>query len=65
MGYTLTGLLVNVLHGLITLLFVHYVLALPLPANGVAFALATVASYLINAHGSFPAGCMAAHWCAS
>lgn len=53
--FAVTGLFVTALHALVAVLFINYVLAQPPLANGVAFAVATVVSYLINTSWSFSA----------
>ncbi|MFL7963172.1 GtrA family protein [Pseudomonas kielensis] len=49
----MTGLLVTAVHGVAAVLFVHLILANPPLANGFAFVVATVVSYLINTLWSF------------
>ncbi|SEM39002.1 Putative flippase GtrA (transmembrane translocase of bactoprenol-linked glucose) [Pseudomonas sp. ok272] len=51
--FAVTGLLVTALHAVVAVLFIHYVSPLPPLANGVAFAVATVVSYVINTTWSF------------
>lgn len=51
--FGLTGLLVTGVHFIVAVLFVEYVISNPPLANGVAFAFATIASYLINTVWSF------------
>ncbi|WP_350598127.1 GtrA family protein [Pseudomonas sp. 65/3-MNA-CIBAN-0223] len=53
--FALTGLLVTALHAVVAVLFINFVMPLPPLANGVAFAVATVVSYLINTTWSFSA----------
>ncbi|MCF4997622.1 GtrA family protein [Pseudomonas syringae] len=53
--FAITGLFVTALHGLVAVLFIQHVAPLPPLANGVAFAIATVVSYLINTTWSFSA----------
>jgi putative flippase GtrA len=51
--FALSGLLVTGLHVLIATAFIHIVLPAPPLANGVAFVVATIFSYLINTTWSF------------
>lgn len=51
--FALTGLLVTAVHVVAALLFMHLILANPPLANGFAFLVATVVSYLINTLWSF------------
>jgi len=53
--FAVTGVFVTALHALVAVLFIHFVAPLPPIANGVAFAVATVVSYLINTTWSFSA----------
>ncbi|MGF6114037.1 GtrA family protein [Pseudomonas sp. ADAK2] len=53
--FAVTGLFVTALHAVVAVLFIHFVMPMPPLANGVAFAVATVASYLINTTWSFSA----------
>lgn len=53
--FAVTGLFVTALHALVAVLFINFVVALPPLANGVAFAVATVVSYVINTIWSFSA----------
>jgi putative flippase GtrA len=53
--FAVTGVFVTALHALVAVLFIHFVVPLPPIANGVAFAVATVVSYLINTTWSFSA----------
>lgn len=53
--FAVTGLFVTALHALIAVLFINFVAPQPPLANGVAFAVATVVSYLINTTWSFSA----------
>lgn len=53
--FAVTGLFVTALHALIAIVFINFVSALPPLANGVAFAVATVVSYVINTTWSFSA----------
>ncbi|KOY02811.1 GtrA family protein [Pseudomonas nunensis] len=53
--FAVTGLLVTALHAVVAVLFINFVMPLPPLANGVAFAVATVVSYLINTTWSFSA----------
>ena len=46
--FAMTGLLVTAVHVVAAVLFVHLILANPPLANGFAFVVATVVSYLIN-----------------
>nr|WP_242489393.1 GtrA family protein [Pseudomonas sp. TH08] len=55
MRFAVTGLFVTALHALIAIVFINFVSALPPLANGVAFAVATVVSYVINTTWSFSA----------
>lgn len=51
--FAMTGLFVTAVHVLAAVLFMHVVLANPPLANGFAFLVATVVSYLINTLWSF------------
>lgn len=51
--FAMTGLFVTAVHVLAAVLFVHLILASPPLANGFAFVVATVVSYLINTLWSF------------
>lgn len=51
--FGLTGIGVTALHALIAVLFIEYVWPLPPLANGVAFGIATVVSYVVNTTWSF------------
>lgn len=51
--FAVTGLFVTALHAVMAVLFINYVLALPPVANGVAFSVATLVSYVINTSWSF------------
>lgn len=53
--FAVTGLFVTALHALVAVLFINFVVALPPLANGVAFVVATVVSYVINTTWSFSA----------
>ncbi|MDR6609514.1 putative flippase GtrA [Pseudomonas synxantha] len=53
--FAVTGLFVTALHALVAVLFINFVVAHPPLANGVAFAVATVVSYVINTTWSFSA----------
>ncbi|KAA0996595.1 GtrA family protein [Pseudomonas sp. ANT_J12] len=53
--FAVTGLFVTALHAVVAVLFINFVMPMPPLANGVAFAVATVASYLINTTWSFSA----------
>ncbi|MEN5314444.1 GtrA family protein [Pseudomonas koreensis] len=53
--FAVTGLFVTALHALIAVLFINFVAPQPPLANGVAFAVATVVSYVINTTWSFSA----------
>jgi putative flippase GtrA len=53
--FAVTGLFVTALHALVAVLFINYVSPLPPLANGVAFAVATMVSYVINTTWSFSA----------
>ena len=53
--FAVTGLFVTALHALIAVLFINFLMPVPPLANGVAFAVATVVSYLINTTWSFSA----------
>jgi len=53
--FAVTGLFVTALHALVAVLFINYVSPQPPLANGVAFAVATVVSYVINTTWSFSA----------
>ncbi|MBK5345535.1 GtrA family protein [Pseudomonas sp. TH49] len=53
--FAVTGLFVTALHALVAVLFIHFVAPQPPLANGVAFAVATVVSYVINTTWSFSA----------
>jgi putative flippase GtrA len=54
--FGLTGLLVTALHVLLAILFIKFVAAMLLLANGVAFAAATLTSYVLNTRWSFCSG---------
>ena len=51
--FTITGLLVTGLHILVAAGFINFVLPMPTLANGVAFVIATVFSYIVNTIWSF------------
>ena len=51
--FTLSGLLVTGLHVLVATVLIEYILPVPSLANGVAFLVATVFSYLVNTIWSF------------
>jgi len=53
--FAVTGVFVTGLHALVAILFFNFVSPQPPLANGVAFAVATVVSYLINTTWSFSA----------
>lgn len=53
--FAVTGLFVTALHALVAVLFINYVSPQPPLANGVAFTVATVVSYVINTTWSFSA----------
>ncbi|WP_338801047.1 GtrA family protein [Pseudomonas sp. RSB 5.4] len=53
--FAMTGLFVTALHALVAVLFINFVAPQPPLANGVAFAVATVVSYVINTTWSFSA----------
>lgn len=53
--FAVTGLFVTALHAIVAILFINYVSPMPPLANGAAFAVATVVSYLINTTWSFSA----------
>ncbi|WP_149087292.1 GtrA family protein [Pseudomonas prosekii] len=53
--FAVTGLFVTALHAVVAVLFINFLMPVPPLANGVAFAVATVASYLINTTWSFSA----------
>ncbi|MGF6125856.1 putative flippase GtrA [Pseudomonas frederiksbergensis] len=53
--FAVTGVFVTALHAVVAVLFINFVVPLPPLANGVAFAVATVVSYLINTTWSFSA----------
>lgn len=53
--FAVTGLFVTALHALVAVLFINLVAPQPPLANGVAFAVATVVSYVINTTWSFSA----------
>jgi len=53
--FAVTGLFVTALHALVAVLFINGVSPKPPLANGVAFAIATVVSYVINTTWSFSA----------
>jgi putative flippase GtrA len=53
--FAVTGVFVTALHALVAVLFIHFISAPPPLANGVAFAVATVLSYVINTTWSFSA----------
>jgi putative flippase GtrA len=51
--FGVTGLLATGLHVFVATVFIQHVLAVPAIANGVAFAVATLFSYLLNTMWSF------------
>jgi putative flippase GtrA len=51
--FAFSGVLVTLLHVLIAVTFIEYILPAPSIANGVAFAIATITSYVINTKWSF------------
>jgi putative flippase GtrA len=53
MRFALTGIVVTGVHFVIAITFIELIMPTPPLANGVAFAFATVASYLINTIWSF------------
>ncbi len=53
--FAVTGVFVTALHALVAVMFINFVTPQPPLANGVAFAVATVVSYLINTIWSFSA----------
>lgn len=53
--FAVTGLVVTALHALVAILFINFINPLPPLANGVAFAVATLVSYVINTTWSFSA----------
>ncbi|EJN20220.1 MULTISPECIES: GtrA family protein [unclassified Pseudomonas] len=53
--FAVTGLFVTALHALVAIAFINFISPLPPLANGVAFAVATVVSYVINTTWSFSA----------
>lgn len=53
--FAVTGLFVTALHALVAVLFINFVSPQPPLANGVAFVVATVVSYVINTTWSFSA----------
>ncbi|WP_445179412.1 GtrA family protein [Pseudomonas sp. McL0111] len=53
--FAVTGVFVTALHALVAVLFINFVAPQPPLANGVAFTVATVVSYLINTTWSFSA----------
>nr|WP_218583365.1 GtrA family protein [Pseudomonas atagonensis] len=53
--FAVTGLFVTALHALVAVLFINLIADQPPLANGVAFAVATVVSYVINTTWSFSA----------
>jgi putative flippase GtrA len=53
--FAVTGVFVTALHALVAVLFIHFISAPPPLANGVAFAVATVLSNVINTTWSFSA----------
>lgn len=53
--FAVTGLFVTALHALVAVLFINFISPLPPLANGVAFAVATLVSYVINTTWSFSA----------
>nr|WP_282961457.1 GtrA family protein [Pseudomonas sp. 14A] len=55
MRFAVTGLFVTALHALVAVLFIRFIAPEPPLANGFAFAVATVVSYLINTAWSFSA----------
>lgn len=53
--FAVTGLFVTALHALVAALFINFISQQPPLANGVAFIVATVMSYVINTTWSFSA----------
>lgn len=53
--FAVTGVFVTALHALVAVLFINFVSPHPPLANGVAFVVATVVSYVINTTWSFSA----------
>lgn len=53
--FAVTGLFVTALHALVAIAFIQFISPLPPLANGVAFAVATLVSYVINTAWSFSA----------
>lgn len=53
--FAVTGLFVTALHALVAVLFINFISQQPPLANGVAFIVATVMSYVINTTWSFSA----------
>jgi putative flippase GtrA len=53
--FVLTGLGLTLVHTLLAAAFIELVSPIPALANGLAFAAATVLSYLVNTHWSFSA----------
>ncbi|UQS15354.1 GtrA family protein [Pseudomonas sp. HS6] len=53
--FAVTGVFVTALHALVAVLFINFVSPQPPLANGVAFVVATVVSYVINTTWSFSA----------
>lgn len=53
--FAITGIFVTVLHALVAVLFINFIAPQPPLANGVAFTVATVVSYVINTTWSFSA----------
>lgn len=51
--FAVTGLFVTALHALVAVLFIRFIAPEPPLANGFAFAVATVVSYVINTAWSF------------
>jgi len=51
--FALTGLLVTGLHALVAVAFMSFIAGSPPLANGTAFLMATVVSYLVNTRWSF------------
>ena len=53
--FIVTGVLLTGLHTLLAAAFIEWISPLPPIANGLAFACATLVSYLVNTHWSFSA----------
>lgn len=51
--FLITGILVTALHAVIAVILIHNMTLKPPLANGAAFILATIASYIINTRWSF------------